>query len=170
MLSKKMEKMINEQINREYYSAYLYLSMAAYFESLNLAGFSQWMRSQTQEELFHGTKLYDHVNERGGRVVLTAIDAPQTEWSSPLEAFEGAYAHEQLVTGWINDLVTAARNENDHASEIFLQWFVTEQVEEEQSTGGIAQQLKLIGDSPNALLMLDRELGSRVFTAPPPGE
>ncbi|MFC1608162.1 ferritin [Candidatus Latescibacterota bacterium] len=166
MLSEKMEKALNEQVNREYFSAYLYLSMVAYFESLNLPGFALWMRAQTQEEMFHGTKIYDHINERGGRVLLKAIDGPETVWASPLAAFDAALAHEQFISGCINDLVTAARGENDHASDIFLQWFVTEQVEEEQSVGNVAQQLKLVGDSPDALLMIDRELAARVFTMP----
>ena len=166
MLSEKIQKALNEQITKEYYSAYLYLSMAAYFETLNLTGFAQWMRVQTQEELTHGMKIYDHINERGGKVVLEAIEKPETDWASPLAAFEAAYAHEQLITECINTLVTMARNENDHASDIFLQWFVTEQVEEEQSTGNIAQQLKLVGDSPDALLMTDREAGTRIFVMP----
>ena len=166
MLSKKMEKMLNEQINREFYAAYLYLSMAAYFDSLNLQGFAQWMRAQTQEEVVHAMKIFDHVNERGGRVMLIKLEAPPSEWASPLAALEAAYGHEQKVTGWIHELVGAARSESDYASEIFLQWYVTEQVEEEESTDGVVQQLKLVGDSPQALLTLDRALGQRVFTMP----
>ncbi|MCE5248758.1 ferritin [bacterium] len=166
MLSKKMEKALNEQINKEMYSSYLYLSMVAYFESLNLPGFSQWMRVQTQEELFHGMKIYDHINQRGGRVVLKAIDAPVTEWASPLAAFEAAYDHEKFITNSINKLVDLARTEHDHATDIFLQWYVTEQIEEEMNADTISRQLKLAGESPNALLMLDRELGARVFTMP----
>ena len=167
MLSEKMETMLNKQINREFYAAYLYLSMEAYFESMNLQGFARWMRAQTQEEVVHAMKIFDQVSERGGTVRLEALDAPPVEWESPRAAFEAAYGHEQKVTGWINGLVDAARSESDHASEIFLQWYVTEQVEEEQSTDSVLQQLKLIGDSSQALLMLDRELGQRVFTPPP---
>ena len=169
MLGKKMEKKLNEQVNREFYASYLYLSMAAYFDSLNLSGFAQWMRIQTQEELVHAMKIFDYIQERGGVVTLEAIDKPSAKLSSPLSAFEAAYAHEQKVTGWINDLVDAARDEKDHASVIFLQWFVTEQVEEEQSVDTIVNQLKMVGDSPQALLMMDRELGQRVFTAPASG-
>ncbi len=166
MLNKKMEKALNEQVNRELFSAYLYLSMVAYFESLSLPGFAQWMRVQTQEELFHAMKMYDHINGRSGRVLLNAIDAPETKWASPKAAFDAAYKHEKFITECINDLVTAARKENDHATDAFLQWYVTEQVEEEQNASTIANQLKLIGDSSQSLLMLDRELGARVFTMP----
>ena len=166
MLSKKMENALNEQVNREFFSAYLYLSMAAYFESLSLPGFARWMRVQTQEELLHAMKMYDHINERSGQVILKAIDAPETKWTSPKAAFGAAYEHEKFITGSINDLVTAARKENDHATDVFLQWYVTEQVEEEQNASTIANQLKLIGDSSQSLLMLDRELGARVFTMP----
>lgn len=159
--------MFNKQINREFYSAYLYLSMEAYFDSMNLQGFAQWMRAQTQEEVLHAMKVFDQVGERGGVARLEAIEAPPAEWESPHAAFEAAYGHEQKVTRWINEFIDAARNESDHASDIFMQWFVTEQVEEEQSTYAVLQQLKLIGDSSQALLMLDRELGQRVFTPPP---
>jgi len=140
--------------------------MAAYFESLNLGGFATWMRVQTQEELTHAMMIYDHINHRGGRVTLAKIDAPQSSWDSPKDAFDAAYAHEQFISKCINDLVTKARKENDHASDAFLQWFVTEQVEEEMNASGIAGRLNLAGDSMNALFMLDRELGARVFTPP----
>jgi len=135
MISKKIEKALNKQINAELYSAYLYLSMVAYFESVNLPGFANWMKVQTQEELMHAMKIYDFVNERGGRVVLKAIEAPPTEWDSPLDAFEATYKHEQKVTGLINNLVNLAIEEKDHATSSFLQWFVNEQVEEESSVG-----------------------------------
>jgi len=127
MISKSVEKALNDQINAEFYSAYLYLSMMAYFESVNLAGFATWMKAQTQEEIMHAMKMYDFVNERGGRVILQAIEAPPAEWDSPLAAFEAAYAHEQIVTGRINDLVNLAIEEKDHATNAFLQWFVNEQ-------------------------------------------
>ena len=168
MLSITMQKALNEQVNAEYYSAYLYLSMAAWFESLNLNGFANWMRVQTQEELAHGTIIFNFVSQRGGRVTLTAIGAPQTEWESPRKVFEDAYAHEQKVTALINKLVDLAIKESDHATNAFLQWFVTEQVEEEMNTSGIANQLKVSGDSPQALFMIDRELAARVFTMPSP--
>ena len=165
MISKKVEKAFNSQINAEMYSAYLYLSMAAYFESENLNGFASWMKVQAQEEMTHAMKFYSFINERGGRVTLDAIEAPQKKWTSPLAAFEGAYKHEQKVTGLIDGLVETAKAEKDHASEIFLQWFVTEQVEEEASADEIVQKLKLMADAPGGLFMLDREMGQRTFTA-----
>lgn len=166
MISKSIEKALNDQINAELYSSYLYLSMMSYFESVNLGGFATWMRAQTQEEIMHAMKMYDFVNERGGRVLLQAIDAPPSEWDSPLAAFEAAYAHEQLVTGRINDLVNLAMEEKDHATNAFLQWFVNEQVEEEASADNVVQNLKVAQNAPGALFIIDRELGQRVFTPP----
>jgi len=166
MLSEKMSKALNKQINAEMYSAYLYLSMAAYFESVSLSGFAKWMEMQTMEEMSHAKKMYDFVNERGGRVILEAIEQPKTEWSSPLEAFEDAYKHEQYVTSLINSLVDLALEEKDHATNNFLQWFVAEQVEEEASADAIVQKLKLVGGKGNAIFMMDRELGQRTFTLP----
>jgi ferritin len=166
MLSNKMEAAINQQINAEMYSSYLYLSMATYFESISLGGFSNWMRQQAQEELFHGMKMFDFVCERGGRVTLTAIDEPPSEWASVLDVFENVLAHEQKVTGLINDLVDLALEERDHATTIFLQWFVSEQVEEEDTAGGLVDKLKLIGNDANGLFMLDTELANRLFTLP----
>ncbi|NDY41949.1 ferritin [Dissulfurirhabdus thermomarina] len=168
MLSEKMEAALNRQVNAELYSAYLYLSMVAYFESVDLPGCAAWMRAQTQEEVAHAMKIYDFINERGGRVRLSAIDAPPTEWDSPLAAFEDAYAHEQKVTGLINDLMNLAVAERDHATQIFLQWFVSEQVEEEASASAVVKKLRLAGDAAGGLLMIDNELGQRVFT--PPGQ
>lgn len=166
MLNKKIEEALNSQINAEMYSSYLYLSMSAYFESTGLSGFANWMRAQAQEELMHAMKFYDYVNERGGRVILGPIEAPLSEWESPLATFEATYEHEQKVTGLINDLVNLAMEEKDHATNTFLQWFVTEQVEEEASASEIVNKLKLIGDAPGGLFMLDRELGTRVLTMP----
>jgi len=166
MISKKIEKALNAQVNAELYSAYLYLSMESYFQSLNLSGFANWMRVQTQEEVSHAMKIYDFVNERGGRALLKGIEGPRTEWKSPLAAFEAAYAHEQKVTGLINDLVDLAIKEKDHATNNFLQWFVNEQVEEEASADAIVQQLKMMEKAPGGMFMLDRELGRRVFTPP----
>ena len=140
--------------------------MAAYFQSVSLGGFANWMRVQAQEELTHAMKFYDFINERGGRVTLTAIDAPPTKWKSILDVFENTLSHEQKVTGLINDLVNLALKEKDHASQIFLQWFVSEQVEEEDSADEIVQKLKLIGKDGGGIFMLDRELGQRAFTAP----
>ena len=161
MLSKKVEKALNEQLNAEMYSAYLYLSMAAWFESQNLPGFASWMRVQTREENAHAMKFFGFVNERRGRVTLKAIEAPAQEWKSPLAAFEAALEHEQYITGRIGDLVNLAGAEKDHATAAFLQWFVNEQVEEEASVDRIVQQLKMAKDAPGALLMLDHVMGER---------
>ncbi len=166
MISKKMEEALNAQVNAELYSAYLYLSMESYFQSLNLNGFANWMRVQTQEEVSHAMKIYDFINERGGRALLKGIDAPPTEWNSPLAVFKAAYDHEQKVTGLINGLVDLAIKEKDHATNSFLQWFVNEQVEEEASADEIVQQLKMMEKAPGGMFMLDRELGQRVFTPP----
>jgi len=165
MLSKKMEKALNDQIKWEYYSAYLYLSLSAYFQNKGLPGFANWMDVQFQEEQMHARKMFDYVNEKGARVVLQGIDAPQNEWKSPLDAFQFALNHEYQVTKRINDLVTLAQKENDHASAIFLHWFVTEQVEEEANFGDTVNKLKLVGDG-GGLFMLDRELATRVYTPP----
>jgi len=166
MIGEKMQEALNEQINAELYSAYLYLSMVAYFESVNLPGFANWMRVQTQEELTHAMKIYDYVNERGGRVTLKSIGEPPTEWKSPLAAFEDAYKHEQKVTGLINGLVNLAIEEKDHAANMFLQWFVNEQVEEENNADTIVRKLKLMADAPGGMYMIDNEMGQRVFTPP----
>lgn len=161
MLAKKLEKAFNEQLNAEMFSAYLYLSISAHFEAEGLPGFSNWMRLQAQEELMHAMKFYDHINEREGRVTLLPIGAPQLEWKSPLDAFEAAYQHEAKITRLIDDLMNLAVKEKDHASQIFLQWFVSEQVEELASTGAVIDKLRLIGDSSSGLFMMDRELGAR---------
>lgn len=169
MIGKKMRKAINDQINAELHSAYLYFSMVSYFKSLNLDGFAQWMTAQTQEEIAHAMKFFNFVVDRGGKALLQPIDGPDTEWDSPLAAFEAAYKHEQYITKRINDLVALARQEGDNAAEIMLQWFVTEQVEEEANADGIVQKLKMMAGAPGGLFMLDRELGSRGFTAPAGG-
>ena len=166
MINKKMEEALNEQVNAELYSAYLYLSMESYFKSLNLNGFANWMRVQTQEEMIHAMKIYDFINGRGGRVILKAIEGPPIEWDSPLAVFEAVYAHEQKVTGLINELVNLAIKEKDHATSTFLQWFVNEQVEEESSADEVVKQLKMMESAPGGMFMLDRELGQRVFTPP----
>lgn len=161
MLSKPLEEAINEQINKELYSAYLYLSMSAYCEAESLPGFATWMRGQAQEEVEHAMKFFDHVNNRGGRVVLKAIEMPPPVWKSPLEMFEQVLGHERKVTGLINRLYELALKENDYATQMELQWFVTEQVEEEDNAGRVVGQLKRVGDQPMGLLMLDRQLGER---------
>ncbi len=170
MIKQNIQNTLNRQLNAEMYSAYLYLSMSSYFESLNLKGFATWMRVQAQEEMTHAMKFYDYVNQRGGRVTLTTIDAPPNEWNSPLAVFEHTYQHEQRVTGLINDLVDLATSDKDHATCNFLQWFVTEQVEEESSADEILQKMKLIGDNKSGLFMLDQELGQRIFKPPASAE
>ena len=166
MLTKKTVKAINAQINAEIYSAYLYYSMSAYFESVSLPGFASWMTAQAQEEMFHGSKLVDFVNERGGRVILEAIAKPQSNWGSTLEVVEDVLKHEQKVTGLINSLLDLVIKEHDHASAIFLQWFVLEQVEEEASVGDVLGKLKLINTDSSGMFTLDQEMGQRVFTPP----
>jgi ferritin len=161
MLTDKMQKALNGQMNAELYSSYLYLSMNAYFKSVNLDGFANWMYYQAQEELEHAMKFYDFICQRGGRVQLAQIEAPPSEWNSPLAVFEDTLAHEQKVTGLINDLVEIANEQRDHASQIFLQWFVSEQVEEEDSVGGVLEQLKLMGEAKGGLFMMDREMAKR---------
>ena len=160
-INRKIQDAINKQINHEFYSAYLYLSMSAYFESINLKGFAHWMRTQAKEEDEHAMKLYKFLVERGGKVILSEIEKPPLEWKSPLDAIESAYKHEQKVTEMINGLVNLAAVEKDRATEVFLQWFVNEQVEEENSTNELVQKLKLVGDSGNGLLMIDSELAKR---------
>jgi len=167
MLSKTMEKALNGQINAEFYSSYMYLSMATWFASAGLPGAAKWMQAQTQEEWFHGMKLLGFVQERGGRVTLAAIKQPPVAWKSTLHVFQEILAHEQKVTGMINELTSLALEEKDHATGIFLQWFISEQVEEEAGVGAILDQLKLIGKDTSALFTLDATLGQRVFTPPP---
>ncbi len=164
MLTDTLKKALNRQLNAEIYSAYLYFGMSAYFESISLKGFANWMRVQAQEEMTHALKFYAYINGRGGNVILSAIEEPPQNWSSPLNIFENVLAHEQKVTGMINELVNLAIQEKDHATGNMLQWFVSEQVEEEASADEIIQKLKLIGDAKSGLFMLDQQLGQRVFT------
>ncbi|MCK9151647.1 ferritin [Methanobacterium alcaliphilum] len=166
MVSEKMQEALNGQLNAELYSAYLYLAMAAYYEDTDLPGFANWMRIQAQEELTHGMKFYDYLIQRGSRVILNTIEKPQKEWDSPLAVSEHVLNHEKKVTGLINELVNLAVNEKDHATNNFLQWFVAEQVEEEESAGGVLQKVRLASDSASGLLMVDSELAKRVFNAP----
>lgn len=161
VIKEKMQKALNKQINAELYSSYLYLSMAAYFESINLTGFANWMKVQAKEENEHAMKFYNFIIERAGRVILTQIETPKSEWKSPLAVFEDAYAHELKVTSLIEGLVKLARDENDYSSAEMLQWFIKEQVEEEANSLLIVEKLKLIKDAANGLLMLDHELGER---------
>ncbi len=161
MISKKIEQALNEHMNEEIFSAYLYLSMASYFEAMSLDGFAQWMKIQATEELSHASKFYNFIVERGGKVTLTGITGPETDWDSPSAAFEGALSHEEKITSLINALVDLATDEKDHAAVIFLQWFVTEQIEEESTAGKIIDQLKLLENQPGGIYHLDKELGTR---------
>ncbi len=163
MLSEKMQKALNGQLVAELYSAYLYLSMAAYFDAADLPGFANWMRVQAQEEISHGMKFYYYVNEQGGRVALGPIEGPATEWDSPVAAFEHVLAHEQKVTALINELVKLAAAENDQTTGQFLQWFVREQVEEEESAEAVLRKVKGAGAE---LAAVDAELGTRAFKPP----
>jgi ferritin len=167
MLGKAVQDAMNEQIKNELYSAYQYLAMAAYCESANLPGFAHWMRTQAREETEHAMKFYDFILDRSGRVVLQTIDQPVADFSSPLEVFEQALEHEQMVTAMINDLYGLAVTENDYASQTFLQWFVTEQVEEEKNAGDVVETLKMVGDKSEALFLLDRELAGRATDEQP---
>jgi ferritin len=161
MLSKAMQDAINEQIKNELYSAYLYLSMSAYCESNNLPGFAHWMRRQYEEEVTHGLKFFDYLTERGASVTLKAIDQPPADFKSPLAMFQQTLAHEQKVTGLIHDIYALAVKENDYASQVELQWFIKEQVEEEKSASEIVEQLKMMGEHGPSLIMMDRHLASR---------
>ena len=161
MISKSMQEAVNEQINKELYSSYLYLSMAAYFENKNLPGFARWLHVQTDEERGHGMRLYQHLVDRGGRVMLKAIAAPATEWKSHLEVFKEVQAHEAVVTDSINGLYELALKEKDYPMQVLLQWFINEQVEEEKNAAEIVQQLELIDAHGTAVLMLDHQLGKR---------
>ncbi len=165
MLSPKLQEALNSQINAEYYSSYLYLAMSAYCEEINLKGFGHWFRIQSQEEMIHVMKFFQYVIDRKGRVQLGAIKAPSADWSSPQAVFEAALAHEQHVTSLINGLVQVAVAENDFATHALLEWFITEQVEEEASVDAIVSQLKISEGAPAALFMLDRELGARTASA-----
>ncbi len=166
MISKKMVSSMNEQINKELYSAYLYTGMASFASSIGLAGFANWFTVQTQEEVSHAQKFYNYVNQQGGRVILKAIDEPPQAFKTATDLFAKTLEHERVVTGLINKLVGQAKEEKDYATEIFLQWFVTEQVEEEENASVMLQQLKLVGNDGNGLYLLDKELSQRVFTPP----
>ena len=168
MLPRKLEKALNDQMAFESYSAYIYLSMSAWLEGQDLPGFANWMRVQTLEEMVHAAKFYSFIVDREGTVSLAAIEKPPASWKSPLAVFEHAHSHEQEVTRRIHALVDLARAERDHATESFLQWFVTEQVEEEKNTKSVAQQIRMAGNAGQGLFLVNRELPARVF-APPAG-
>lgn len=166
MINEKLEKAFNYQINKELYSEYLYLSMQAYFERLNLKGFVNWMSVQVQEEHAHALGMFDYLNQRGGNVQLEAIDKPETDWESPLAVFEQVLEHEEYVTSRINALMDVAEETKDRAAMSFLNWYLKEQVEEEDNVGNVLATLKLIGDDKKALLMLDKDLATRTFVQP----
>ena len=166
MISERLNTAINDQIKNELESYYIYLSMAAYFHSISLDGMGHWMRCQAHEEMIHAMKFFEHLIDRGGKVVLQDLKQLKTEWSSPLEAFQDAFEHEKFISGKINDLTTIVREEKEYPSEPLLAWFSDEQIEEEASAGKITDELTMIGEDKSALLMLDRELGARAY---PPG-
>lgn len=166
MLNEKMEKEFNEQINKELFSAYLYLDMKSRFAEMNLQGFVNWMDVQVQEEKAHAMGMYNYVLERGGKVELLAIDKPEVEGKTPLEIFEQVLKHEEFVTSRINHLMDVADEVKDRAALSFLDWYLKEQVEEESNVGGVLATLRLIGEDKKALLMLDKDLAARTFVAP----
>jgi ferritin len=167
MISKKMQDALNEQINKEFYSAYMYLAMSAYCNSLGLQGFAHWMRMQFEEESLHVNKMYDYILGQGGTVQLKAIDQPPAEYGSPLEVFEETLRHEQYVTGLIHKLMDLAVEERDYATQTFLQWFVTEQVEEEATVNDIVAPLRMVGKEKGGLMMIDQQLKARGTPTPP---
>lgn len=166
MLTKKLEDAINAQINKELYSAYFYLGMSAYCNTLDLDGFVNFFHVQYQEETFHGMKMYNYLLERGGNVKLSKIDTPPQDFKSPLDVFEQTLEHEKVVTKSINDLMDLAMKENDHATISFLKWYVDEQVEEEATITKLVNKMRLIGDNVGGLFIIDSELKARVFTPP----
>jgi ferritin len=161
MINKAMEKSLNDQINAEIYSFYLYLAMSTHFQQANFGGFARWMRAQAQEEMSHALKFIDYVHDRGGAVTLAAIEQPKGTWASVLAAFTDAHTHEKSITKRINTLMDKAIAAKDHATANMLQWFVKEQVEEEAALEPIVTRLQAIGDAPGALYYLDHELGKR---------
>lgn len=161
MIDKELQDALNRQINNEMSSAYIYLSMAAYCESVNLPGMAHWMRVQHQEEMEHAMKFFDFITDRNGRVLLQTIPQPPTGFKSALDAFEQTLAHEQKVTDAINKLYELALQKKDYPSQVFLQWFITEQVEEEKDASQIVETLKIISDKPHSLIYLDKQLGKR---------
>lgn len=167
MLTKTMTEALNKQINAEIYSSYLYMAMSAQASFSGFSGIANWFMVQVKEELSHAEKLYAYVNSQGEHVILEAIDQPQTKYNSPLEMFEATLKHEQHVTSLINNLANIAVEEKDHATQIMLQWFITEQVEEEENDRNIIERLKLVGNEGHGMFMIDKELGARTFAAPP---
>jgi ferritin len=165
MISEKITKALNEQINKEMYSAFLYMAMSAYSDFKGLKGFANWLYVQYQEEMEHAMRIYYYLQETGARIKLGKIDEPPQDFGSPLDMFKKVLEHEKFVTKSINDLVDLALNEKDHATQIFLQWFVTEQVEEESNANDIIDKLELAGEQGNGLFMIDKDLGTRLFVS-----
>ena len=161
MLKDSVLKALNDQVKNEFYSAHVYLSMCAWFEDQGLPGFATWMRAQYQEELGHGIRIFDFINDRDGKVIIEGVDAPPTAWDSPLAAFQAAYENEKAVSKSIDDLYELADQENDHATKVMLQWFITEQVEEEKNAAEIVASLEMIDRHETAVLQLDHRLGKR---------
>jgi len=161
MTSKKIEKAINDQIQNEFYASYLYLAMSAYCESINFSGFAHWMRHQSQEETEHAMRLFDYLNNRGGKVILQAIKKPPATFRSALDMFQQALKHEQSVTKSIHNLYSLAQRDKDYPTAVELQWFISEQVEEEKTAGDIVGRIKSIGRDATALYLMDQDLGSR---------
>ena len=166
MISNKMTQALNEQVNREMFSALLYMSMSAHCNQVGLKGFANWFMVQYHEEMLHAMKIYEYIQRQGAEVKLAALEAPPTAFESPLAMFTQTLTHEQFITRSINDLMELAIAEKDHASQIFLEWYVTEQVEEEENDNDIIAQLNLIKDNPQGLMMLDRGLAGRMTTVP----
>lgn len=166
MISDKMQDALNEQVNKEFYSAYLYLAMSAYCNTIGLPGFSNWMRQQYEEEIMHVTKMYDYILDQGSQIHLKQIDEPAKEFGTPLEIFEETLKHEQFVTGCINELMGKAVDERDYATQTFLQWYVTEQIEEEANVNDILAPLRMVGDDKGGLMMIDQQLAQRLAPTP----
>lgn len=168
MISKKMQDALNEQVNKEFFSAYMYLAMSGYCNTLGLPGFAHWMRMQYEEEIMHVTKMYDYIQNQGGEVHLMAIEQPEKEYGSPLNIFEETLKHEQYVTSLIHRLMDLAVEERDYATQTFLQWYVTEQVEEESNVNDIVSPLRMVGEDKGGLMMIDQQLGGRPAPTPLP--
>lgn len=168
MISEKMQEALNEQVNKEFYSAYMYLAMSAYCNTLGLPGFAHWLRMQYEEESMHVTKMYDYIQDQGGEVHLKAIEEPPQEYGTPLEIFQVTLEHEQYITSMIHKLMDLAIEEKDYATQTFLQWYVTEQVEEEANVNDIVAPLKMVGDDKGGLMMIDQKLATRLAPTPLP--
>ncbi len=166
MVTKKMADAINEQMIREIYSAYLYMSMSAFSSDMGLKGFANWLMVQYHEEMYHGMKMYEYLQSQGVAPRIKKIDEPPAEWSTPLDMFQEVLKHERKVTAWINELMDIAHEEKDYASQIFIQWYVTEQIEEEENANDIISRIELTKESPQALMMLDKELEARIVKIP----